>query len=89
MTGATVAIVGTGPRGIAVLERLAHHLSRCPGVPRPHVVLVDAVQLGAGRVWRTDQPPWLLMNTVAGELTMGLPSGKWTPVRVVMRRVSG
>ncbi|MEV7003117.1 FAD/NAD(P)-binding protein [Streptomyces sp. NPDC093982] len=74
VTVATVAIVGTGPRGIAVLERLTHHLSRSPGGPRPRVVLIDAVQLGAGRVWRTDQPPWLLMNTVVGELTMA-PDG--------------
>ncbi|MFC5215357.1 FAD/NAD(P)-binding protein [Streptomyces coerulescens] len=71
---ATVAIVGTGPRGIAVLERLAHHLSRGVRARRPRVVLLDGTQLGAGRVWRTDQPPWLLMNTVVGELTMA-PEG--------------
>lgn len=69
-------VVGCGPRGIAVLERLTQHLTeagRATGgtlAPRPRVVVVEAVEPGAGRIWRTDQSRWLTMNTVIGELTM-------------------
>jgi methylaspartate mutase epsilon subunit len=34
------------------------------------VYAIDAVEVGAGRVWRTDQPPWFTMNTVVSEVTM-------------------
>ncbi|MEU8264746.1 FAD/NAD(P)-binding protein [Micromonospora sp. NPDC048999] len=64
----TVAIVGTGPRGVAVFERLAVYLRA--GTGRVRILLVDAIEMGVGRIWRTDQPPWLMMNTVVGELTM-------------------
>lgn len=59
-----------------MLERLAQHLtaSAGAGVRGPRIVVVDAVDLGAGRVWRTDQPAWFTMNTVVGELTMA-PDG--------------
>ncbi|MFE2531610.1 FAD/NAD(P)-binding protein [Streptomyces sp. NPDC059371] len=75
-TGFTVAVVGCGPRGIAVFERLAHHLSTANGDhPRRtvHILLLDATETGRGRVWRSDQPPWLLMNTVIGEPAMFPP----------------
>ncbi|MGW7541092.1 FAD/NAD(P)-binding protein [Streptomyces sp. NPDC054770] len=84
----TVAVVGGGPRGIAVFERLAHHLSSAADdQPRGavHIVLLDAVQPGRGRVWRTDQPPWLLMNTVIGELTM-FPPGQGPTFAEWLRR---
>lgn len=66
----TVGIVGAGPRGISVLERLAIHLSSQRLEREVHIVIVDDTELGAGRVWRTDQPDWYTMNTVIGEVTM-------------------
>jgi hypothetical protein len=65
-----IAIVGVGPRGLSVLERL---LVRLAGrtVDRPvHIFTVDPGEPGAGRIWRTDQPEWFAMNTSAGEVTM-------------------
>ncbi|MGW6420061.1 FAD/NAD(P)-binding protein [Streptomyces sp. NPDC055055] len=65
-----IAFVGMGPRGLSVLERLA---ARCaeeaPGRP-VEVYAVDPYEAGAGRIWRTDQSPWFLMNTPAQEVTM-------------------
>ncbi|MFD0884795.1 FAD/NAD(P)-binding protein [Streptosporangium algeriense] len=64
-----IAIVGSGPRGMGVLERIAARVAgAAPG--EYEIFLVDAVQVGCGRVWRTDQPDWFLMNTVCGEVTM-------------------
>ncbi|MEG8179108.1 FAD/NAD(P)-binding protein [Nocardia terpenica] len=67
----TVCIVGLGPRGLSVFERLCANARDLlgPGA-RLHIHLVDP-HLGRGsRVWRTDQPPQLLMNTVAAQITM-------------------
>ncbi|MDI3417835.1 FAD/NAD(P)-binding protein [Streptomyces luteolus] len=64
-----IVIVGSGPRGVGVLERLAARLA--DGAPRrTDIFLVDAVEVGCGRIWRSDQPDWFLMNTVCGEVTM-------------------
>ncbi|MGW7488355.1 FAD/NAD(P)-binding protein [Streptomyces sp. NPDC054786] len=75
----TIAVVGTGPRGIAVLERLAVRLREAaPADRRPVTVYaIDAVEVGAGRIWRTDQDRWFAMNTVIGQVTMfsGGPDG--------------
>jgi methylaspartate mutase epsilon subunit len=72
-----VVIVGTGPRGLSVLERLGARLLEAPPERPVEVVVVDAVQVGPGRIWRPNQPPWMLMNTPAGEVTMfsGPPDG--------------
>jgi hypothetical protein len=64
-----IAIVGMGPRGISILERLAARKAGQSG-RRVHVSAIDQVEVGAGRVWRTDQPEWLTMNTVASQVTM-------------------
>ncbi|MGW0854330.1 FAD/NAD(P)-binding protein [Streptomyces sp. NPDC002690] len=65
-----VAVVGTGPRGLAALERLACHLAGRP-LPRPvEIYAIDDHTPGSGRIWRTDQSPLLLMNTPAGDVTM-------------------
>jgi hypothetical protein len=64
-----IAIVGMGPRGISVLERIAVRMAEQTG-RRVHVFAIDRIEVGAGRVWRTDQPDWLTMNTVAGQVTM-------------------
>ncbi|MFJ6786920.1 FAD/NAD(P)-binding protein [Streptomyces angustmyceticus] len=75
----TIAVVGTGPRGIAVLERLAVRLrDTAPADRRPVTIYaIDAVEVGAGRIWRTDQDRWFAMNTVIGQVTMfsGGPDG--------------
>lgn len=65
-----VAVVGSGPRGVGVLERLAARLLRDPADRPVRLYLIDAVEVGCGRIWRTDQPRWFLMNTVCGEVTM-------------------
>ncbi|MFE1858066.1 FAD/NAD(P)-binding protein [Streptomyces anandii] len=65
-----IAVVGTGPRGLSVLERLAARLAERPA-PRPvEVYAIDAHEVGPGRVWRTGQPRWSMMNTVSGEVTI-------------------
>ncbi|MFE2443309.1 FAD/NAD(P)-binding protein [Streptomyces sp. NPDC059426] len=65
-----IAVVGAGPRGTSVLERLcASAPELAPGIPLT-VHLVDPSPPGAGRVWRTAQPDELLMNTVASQVTL-------------------
>jgi hypothetical protein len=65
-----VGIVGAGPRGTVMLERLCANVRElAPGVP-VHVHVVDPERTGAGRVWRTDQTRLLLMNTVASDVTV-------------------
>ncbi|MFK4064381.1 FAD/NAD(P)-binding protein [Streptomyces sp. NPDC029674] len=67
-----LALVGAGPRGTSVLERLcasADELLTTPGA-RLTVHVVDPAPPGAGHVWRTAQPAELLMNTVASQVTL-------------------
>lgn len=72
-----IAIIGSGPRGISVLERLAvrttaeaERTAHGTGHRPVRIHLVDATEVGAGRVWRTDQDPWFTMNTVISQVTM-------------------
>lgn len=61
-----LCVVGAGPRGLAVLERLsAHHTDGC----RLLVHVVDPYPPGPGRTWRTAQSPHLLMNTVTSQVS--------------------
>ncbi|MGW1157034.1 FAD/NAD(P)-binding protein [Streptomyces sp. NPDC002519] len=67
----SVALVGAGPRGTSVLERLcASAPELLPPGARLTVHVVDPAPPGAGRVWRTAQSPELLMNTVACQVTL-------------------
>ncbi|MCX4832483.1 FAD/NAD(P)-binding protein [Streptomyces sp. NBC_01016] len=73
-----ICVVGAGPRGLSVLERLcANARDRRPAGPIV-VHVVDPDRPGAGRVWRTDQSRHLLMNTVASRVTVFTDAG--TPV---------
>ncbi|MGW1888895.1 FAD/NAD(P)-binding protein [Streptomyces sp. NPDC002004] len=66
-----VALVGAGPRGTSVLERLcASAPELLPSGARLTVHVVDPSPPGPGRVWRTAQPDELLMNTVASQVTL-------------------
>ncbi|WPO74064.1 FAD/NAD(P)-binding protein [Streptomyces sp. KN37] len=66
-----LALVGAGPRGTSVLERLCASAAEllAPGT-RLTVHVIDPEPPGPGRVWRTAQPAELLMNTVASQVTL-------------------
>ncbi|QJT01394.1 FAD/NAD(P)-binding protein [Streptomyces asoensis] len=67
----SVALVGAGPRGTSVLERLcASAPDLLPPGARLTVHVVDPAPPGPGRVWRTAQSRELLMNTVASQVTL-------------------
>ncbi|CAL9668498.1 hypothetical protein SUDANB126_07365 [Streptomyces sp. enrichment culture] len=65
-----VCLVGAGPRGLSVLERLCAH--ERTSLRRDHVTVhvVDPDPPGPGRVWRPSQSRHLLMNTVASQVTV-------------------
>ncbi|MFG2736588.1 FAD/NAD(P)-binding protein [Streptomyces harbinensis] len=66
-----VAVIGAGPRGLAVLGQLLAALGpggRWEGTAAA-VHLVEPEEAGAGRVWSPHQPAGLLMNTLAGHAT--------------------
>ncbi|MET9757671.1 FAD/NAD(P)-binding protein [Streptomyces sp. NPDC006372] len=66
-----VALVGAGPRGTSVLERLcASAPELLPPGARLTVHVIDPDPPGPGRVWRTGQSSELLMNTVACQVTL-------------------
>lgn len=65
-----IAIVGSGPRGLMVLERLAARIGQNSGERPVELCLIDEVEVGCGRIFRTDQPPWFLMNTSPGQITL-------------------
>ncbi|MER6467990.1 FAD/NAD(P)-binding protein [Streptomyces collinus] len=70
-----IGIVGMGPRGLCVLERLCANAAADPAGGPVTVHVVDPSPAGAGRVWRTDQSAHLLMNTVAEQITVFTDAG--------------
>ncbi|WAL39483.1 FAD/NAD(P)-binding protein [Brevibacterium sp. BRM-1] len=68
-----IAIVGGGPRGISLVERLGAVLG-ASGEPAPgerlDLHLIDEHEPGAGDVWRTGQTRLLCMNTLAHAVTL-------------------
>ncbi|MEU9862340.1 FAD/NAD(P)-binding protein [Streptomyces sp. NPDC047971] len=71
MTGnASLVIVGAGPRGTGLLERLAANLPELYGDRPLDIHLVDPHPAGGGRVWRAAQSPLLRMNSRAEDVTM-------------------
>ena len=65
-----VCLVGAGPRGLSVLERLCAQERKSPRWSRVVVHVVDPDPPGSGRVWRPSQSRHLLMNTVASQVTV-------------------
>jgi glutamate mutase epsilon subunit len=66
-----IVIVGAGPRGLSVLERL---VTIGGTMDRPlsslAVEIIDPYPPGAGRIWRSEQSGALLMNTVIGQISI-------------------
>ncbi|MBU2897040.1 FAD/NAD(P)-binding protein [Vibrio hepatarius] len=63
-----IGIVGTGPRGLSILERLAARLN-ADSVGPVKIYLIDNFEVGCGRIWRTTQAEHYLMNTPANEVS--------------------
>lgn len=61
------AIIGAGPRGTSVLERLLAHAAAYaaahPGSAALHIDVIDPYPAGAGHVWQPGQSRLYLMNT--------------------------
>jgi GNAT superfamily N-acetyltransferase len=70
-TGArSIVIVGGGPRGSGLLERLVANVPELLGTAPLVVHVVEPHTLGAGRIWRYDQSPLLWANSQAEGMTM-------------------
>ncbi|MDN3353604.1 FAD/NAD(P)-binding protein [Actinomadura sp. DC4] len=67
---ASICVVGAGPRGTSVLERITANAPSLAPDRRLDVHLVDPYPPGGGHVWQADQPGDLLMNTVAADATL-------------------
>ncbi|MGW7002563.1 FAD/NAD(P)-binding protein [Streptomyces sp. NPDC054933] len=65
-----VCVVGAGPRGLSVVERLCANERKAPSHAAVVVHVVDPSAPGAGTVWRPEQSRHLLMNTVASQITV-------------------
>ncbi|MCQ4208091.1 FAD/NAD(P)-binding protein [Streptomyces longispororuber] len=66
----SLVIVGAGPRGTGVLERIAANSPDLGGELALDVHLVDPFPPGGGRIWRQEQSPLLWMNSQAQDVTM-------------------
>ncbi|MGC9382257.1 FAD/NAD(P)-binding protein [Streptomyces sp. MH13] len=66
----SIAVVGCGPRGTSVLERIAANMHLLAPDERLDIHVIDPYPAGAGRVWRHDQSRLLWSNTRADECTL-------------------
>ncbi len=66
----SLVIVGAGPRGSGLVERIAANAGDLYGDTPLDLHLVDPHPPGAGRIWRHDQSPLLWMNSTAEDVTM-------------------
>jgi hypothetical protein len=67
----SIAVVGAGPRGSCVLERIAANSPELLDGPLT-IHVVDPHPPGGGRVWRTAQSPLLRLNSTAADVTLFL-----------------
>ncbi|ARF71765.1 adenylate cyclase [Kitasatospora albolonga] len=66
----TLVVIGGGPRGTGVIERIAANARELYGNLPLDIHLVDPHPAGGGRIWRPDQSPLLWMNSMAEDVTM-------------------
>ncbi|KOV70111.1 FAD/NAD(P)-binding protein [Streptomyces sp. MMG1121] len=65
-----LVIVGAGPRGTGLLERIAANAPELYADTGLDIHLVDPHPPGGGRIWRQEQSPLLWMNSHAEDVTM-------------------
>ncbi|CAL9402485.1 FAD/NAD(P)-binding protein [Streptomyces sp. enrichment culture] len=69
-TRPALVVVGAGPRGSGLLERIAANAPELYAGRGLDIHLVDPHPPGAGRIWRAEQSPLLWMNSHAEDVTM-------------------
>ena len=74
MEAIRIAIIGLGPRGLSLLERLVHLLPISSVRLDVRVDLIDPRQCGQGS-HSSQQPDHLLTNTVASQVSLAVPEG--------------
>lgn len=66
----TIAIIGAGPRGTYTFRRLALYLSRAPLNQAVEIHVIErSGNFGGGGVHSPSQPDYLLLNTIAAQIT--------------------
>lgn len=63
-----IALIGAGPRGASLIERIAANLDPADLPLEIHVI--DDAPDGAGNIWRSDQTRELCMNTLSHAVTL-------------------
>lgn len=66
----SLAVIGAGPRGTGLIERIAANAGALYEGRRLDIHLIDPYPPGGGRIWRQDQSPLLRMNSMAQDVTM-------------------
>ncbi|WP_436775572.1 FAD/NAD(P)-binding protein [Yinghuangia sp. YIM S09857] len=66
----SLAVIGCGPGGTSLLERLCANAPDLLGDRELHVHVVDPHPPGAGRIWRREQSALMWTNSFASEITV-------------------
>ncbi|GAA1860113.1 FAD/NAD(P)-binding protein [Pseudonocardia ailaonensis] len=64
-----IAVIGAGPKGTLVIERLTVNAPHLVGETPVEILAFDPHPPGGGRIWRTDQSPLLTTGMPAGTKT--------------------
>ncbi|MEV7007775.1 FAD/NAD(P)-binding protein [Streptosporangium sp. NPDC051022] len=67
---ASIAVIGAGPTGTCLLERICANAAELLKWPSLDVHVIDPYPPGGGRVWRENQPELLWMNSTAADVTL-------------------
>ncbi|WP_262106204.1 FAD/NAD(P)-binding domain-containing protein [Arthrobacter sp. Marseille-P9274] len=66
---ASIVFIGGGPKAAMILERLSANLPALFNAPL-QIHVVEPHRPGSGRIWRRDQSPLLMLNSMAEDVTM-------------------
>lgn len=69
MSDHSLVFIGGGPRTAGLLERLGANAPELLAAPLD-IHVVEPFAAGSGRIWRFDQDPQLMLNSMAGDVTM-------------------
>lgn len=64
-----IGLIGAGPRGLVVAERLIERQREQQKFEQLMITLIDPFGIG-GRVWQPNQSPDLIMNTNPSQISM-------------------